>query len=148
MGNWNITIRGVGAHHNTGYPVDANRMAAEFVQKLRDAGHTVASATITYGGEDDLSAPKRYLDDRDAVDESYVSTGGRTIGGAPIERKPRCAKPLGPALDVECDAKPGVLKLCPDPSCPMHGENAPPRPCRLVENHEGDCLPPVVLRKL
>lgn len=69
MGNWNITIRGVGAHHNKKYKDDANRMAAEFVQKLLAAGHNIQSATITHGGEDNLTDPGKYLSDRDKVEE-------------------------------------------------------------------------------
>jgi len=148
MGNWNITIRGVGCHHNVGYEKDANRMAAEFVQKLRDAGHSVASASITFGGEDDLSCPKRYLDDRDAIDESNVKSGYLAIDGSGVARKPRCGKDLGPQIDGECEAKPGVLKLCPDADCPVHGTKAPHRACRLVEGHEGNCEPPVVWQRL
>lgn len=65
MGNWNITIRGVGAHHNRNYPTDANRMAADFVQKLREAGHSIQGATITHGGEDDVSTGAAYHEGRD-----------------------------------------------------------------------------------
>ena len=54
MGNWNINIQGVGCHHNTDYPQDANKMAAEFVKQLKNAGHTVESATFTHGGKEDL----------------------------------------------------------------------------------------------
>jgi hypothetical protein len=54
MGNWNITIRGVGCHHNEEYPKDANKMAAEFVKLLEAAGHVVHEASITYGAEDVL----------------------------------------------------------------------------------------------
>lgn len=55
MGNWNITIRGVGAHHNKDYPADANVMTAAFVKALREAGHTVIAASFTYGCEEDLT---------------------------------------------------------------------------------------------
>ena len=57
MGQWNITIRGTGVHHNKGpdNKTDANRMAAKFVRELKAAGHTIAGATITHGGEDDVS---------------------------------------------------------------------------------------------
>lgn len=59
MGNWNITIQGVGPHHNPdAYPKDANRMAAAFVKQLREAGHTVEAATFTHGGKDDILPPK------------------------------------------------------------------------------------------
>jgi hypothetical protein len=53
VGNWNISIRGVGAHHN-GVPGDANEMAKVFVQALKAAGHRVLGATVTYGAEEDL----------------------------------------------------------------------------------------------
>lgn len=55
MGNWNINIQGIGAHHNPDYyPKDANKMAAEFVRQLIEAGHNVEAATFTYGGKNDL----------------------------------------------------------------------------------------------
>ena len=56
MGNWNITVRGVGSHHNTDNPRDANVMTADFVRALKAAGHTVVAASFTYGGEEDLTA--------------------------------------------------------------------------------------------
>lgn len=65
MGNWNITIRGIGAHHNKKLAYDANRMAAEFVQKLKAAGHQVTSASFTHGGEDDITDAAAYLETRD-----------------------------------------------------------------------------------
>lgn len=75
MGNWNISIRGVGSHHNKkmqGYDPtksDADRLTAEFVQKLKDAGHSIASASFTYGAESNLDQPNSYLDARRQVDE-------------------------------------------------------------------------------
>jgi hypothetical protein len=64
MGQWNISIHGTGIHHNTKQPDDANRLAAEFVKQLRAKGHTVTKATITYGGEEDVT-------DAEAYEESY-----------------------------------------------------------------------------
>jgi hypothetical protein len=58
MGFWNITIQGMGIHHN--HPADekdANRMAKEFVQSLRQAGHSISSATFTCGGSEDVDVP-------------------------------------------------------------------------------------------
>lgn len=81
MGDWAIVIRGVGAHHGRGNASDANRMAAEFVQKLRAIGHNVVSASMTFGGAEDLSMPKRYLDDRNAIEG--------------IPQAPRCEHPVG-----------------------------------------------------
>ena len=69
MGNWNITVRGVGAHHNKKHEKDANRIAAKFVQELKDAGHTINSATITHGAEDDISAGEAYLETRDEIEK-------------------------------------------------------------------------------
>jgi len=54
MGNWHISIEGQGAHHNADYEQDANRMAHEFVAKLRAAGHVVTRATFTHGGAEQL----------------------------------------------------------------------------------------------
>lgn len=64
MGNWNITIQGAGAHHNHALAIDydANKMAAEFVEKLRAAGHSVTSATFTHGGSDDIAKGVDYLE--------------------------------------------------------------------------------------
>jgi hypothetical protein len=56
MGQWNITIRGTGIHHNKKQPKDANRMAARFVRELKAAGHTITVASITHGGDQDLTA--------------------------------------------------------------------------------------------
>lgn len=69
MGNWNITIRGVGCHHNKKYPKDANRMAADFVRQLIAAGHSVVAASFTYGAEDDIRDADQYLADKAKQDE-------------------------------------------------------------------------------
>lgn len=69
MGQWNITIRGTGIHHNKKNPNDANRMAAEFVRALKDAGHQVRSASFTFGAEDDVTDHKQYLIDRQKIEE-------------------------------------------------------------------------------
>lgn len=49
MGNWNISIRGIGQHHNK-LPADAEVMAAKFVEELKAAGHTITGAEMTHGG--------------------------------------------------------------------------------------------------
>lgn len=70
MGNWNITIRGVGCHHNRKYPKDANRMAADFVRQLIAAGHSVTAASITYGGEENLTDPTPILEAHERDDKA------------------------------------------------------------------------------
>lgn len=55
MGQWNISIHGTGSHHNSNNKTDANRMAGDLVRQLKAAGHTITKATITYGGEEDVT---------------------------------------------------------------------------------------------
>lgn len=69
MGQWNITIRGTGSHHNAANPHDANRMAAEFVQALKNAGHSVLGATFTFGAEDDVANATQYLSSLGKTDD-------------------------------------------------------------------------------
>lgn len=61
MGQWNITIRGTGCHHNRKPEIDADLAAAEFVAKLKKMGMTIESATITSGVSFDLSDPDTYI---------------------------------------------------------------------------------------
>lgn len=64
MGNWNISIHGVGSHHNKDYERDADRMAARFVEDLKRAGHSVSKATITHGAESDITDGAAYEEQR------------------------------------------------------------------------------------
>lgn len=68
MGNWTITIQGVGTHHNKNLAEDADRMAAKFVEDLKDKGHVVTAASITSGREDVITDGAKYLADKDAID--------------------------------------------------------------------------------
>lgn len=54
MGQWSFTVTGTGPHHN-GKPTDVEAVARDVVEKLRDSGHTVASAKVTTGSEIDVS---------------------------------------------------------------------------------------------
>jgi len=56
MGNWHISIRGIGPHHNQDNPKDADKMAKEFVSKLKAAGQSVTVAVINFGGEESINA--------------------------------------------------------------------------------------------
>jgi hypothetical protein len=49
MGNWNITIQGVGAHGN-GLAIDAEQLYKQFIDDVRKAGHTLVHSSITSGG--------------------------------------------------------------------------------------------------
>lgn len=53
MGNCLISVHVTGAHHN-GEPYDIDQHAAQFVDRLKAAGHNVTAATIVSGGEHDL----------------------------------------------------------------------------------------------
>lgn len=55
MGNWNMTVIGVGAHHNNDYPHDANKLFRAFVEDLKAKGHHVFHASFTYGGAEDAN---------------------------------------------------------------------------------------------
>ncbi len=54
MGNWHISIEGIGSHHNQALDEDANKLAAKFVKELKQEGHKVTKASFTYGGTDNL----------------------------------------------------------------------------------------------
>ena len=69
MGNWSITIVGVGAHHNQNLDmaqrahVDADIQFQNFVKALVKSGQSITHASFTYGGsvnpwQDTLTAPK------------------------------------------------------------------------------------------
>lgn len=58
MGCWNISIQGIGSHHNTNNPSDADKLAESFVSNLRASGHTIEAASFTYGGKTDLLPPQ------------------------------------------------------------------------------------------
>lgn len=54
MGNFAIVVHGVGPHDNQDNPTDADKMAADFVHKLTEAGHHISHASITVGGRKDI----------------------------------------------------------------------------------------------
>lgn len=58
MGNWHLSIRGVGAHHN-GQPTDADQIAQRVVQELRAAGQQIDDASFTYGQHADVNQEKQ-----------------------------------------------------------------------------------------
>lgn len=63
MGNWILTIRGVGPHNN-GKPADIERQAAQFVEQLKGS-HTIVAASVTIGGEMNFEDPAyAYLKER------------------------------------------------------------------------------------
>lgn len=62
MGNWQISIEGHGIHHNRG-DNDADQLAADLVQRLREAGHYITRASFTAGSATRLG-PEAADDDR------------------------------------------------------------------------------------
>lgn len=59
MGQWVLVIHGTGAHHNENSAIDADIMASEFIQKIKDAGQRVTSGHFTVGtGETLPKLPK------------------------------------------------------------------------------------------
>ena len=55
MGNWNINIQGVGCHHNGKPEIDVDIAMKDIVELLKKQGHTIESATLTYGGKIDFT---------------------------------------------------------------------------------------------
>jgi hypothetical protein len=58
MGQWVITIKGTGVHHNNGNPNDADVIAAEVVNKLIDAGQQLEAASFTAGSRINFATKK------------------------------------------------------------------------------------------
>ncbi len=54
MGNWNVTIQGIGCHHNNA-PGDIENLTAKFVEDVKKAGHSVSLAHVTTGGLTDVT---------------------------------------------------------------------------------------------
>jgi len=54
MGNWNLTIKGCGMHHNN-LPGDADRVGVEALKALRAAGSTVSEAKLELTNSDGTS---------------------------------------------------------------------------------------------
>ncbi len=50
MGNWNISIRGIGQHHNES-DKDVDRLMAAFIVELAKAGQFIEDAALVYGGK-------------------------------------------------------------------------------------------------
>lgn len=78
MGNWTLVIQGTGTHHNfkelennklvpdgegdyERHCNDADYLAAKFVRELKTKGQTVATATFTSGGTDDVNKDRHVL---------------------------------------------------------------------------------------
>lgn len=49
MGNWNMTIQGVGPHGN-GIEADIEQIYKKVLEEVKAAGHTIVHASITSGG--------------------------------------------------------------------------------------------------
>ncbi len=56
MGDWVLTIKGTGAHHN-GKDYDADKMAQGFVHELKRQGHLNVEGTLHFGGYQNLDKP-------------------------------------------------------------------------------------------
>lgn len=56
MGNWSISIQGLGVHHNDSCPQDADKLVNKFMAELIAGGHIIESAHFTFGGRENLLA--------------------------------------------------------------------------------------------
>lgn len=104
MGNWNITIQGIGPHHNKvkdhqesqpngGWVPDqfgAEEIAKRFVFDLRRHGQVITSATFTHGGADNLL--RKSLRPSNSEDSQCVVCGTSWCGPGPLPKAcPSCA---------------------------------------------------------
>jgi len=46
MGDWKISITGIGSHHNKSNTTDADKMVIEFIKQLKSSGHNIRTATF------------------------------------------------------------------------------------------------------
>lgn len=87
MGNWTIVIEGVGAHHNTNNPDDANLQGVEFVDKLMRSGQRIRHASFTFGSVQSL---ENFRDSDSEIEagiayETYCrKVGGKAFNGDPL----------------------------------------------------------------
>ena len=49
MGNWNMTIQGVGPHGNW-IPADVEQLYKQFLEDLKAHGHSIVHSSVTSGG--------------------------------------------------------------------------------------------------
>lgn len=87
MGNWTIVIEGVGAHHNTNNPDDANVQGVVFVEKLRNSGQRIRHASFTFGSVQSLESTPDLTDELNAglAYEAYCrKVGGKAFNGDPL----------------------------------------------------------------
>lgn len=57
MGNWKMTIEGIGAHNNSSNPADADVMLQAFVEQLKEAGHNISRSSFFSGAIPALGSP-------------------------------------------------------------------------------------------
>lgn len=75
MGNWNISIRGVGPHHNGRPDIDADAKARNLVADLVAAGHIIDGASFTYGAAEDIvSGTEMRVESGERPDDSHPGT--------------------------------------------------------------------------
>lgn len=60
MGNWHISIKGTGPYQNDDKN-DAEQLAADFVDQLKAAGHSIVCADVTTHGALNISDGKKSL---------------------------------------------------------------------------------------
>lgn len=75
MGNFHLSIRGVGPHHNK-QPYDANEQGRRFTLYMQAAGHAISGAEVTTGGADNV-VPALYATAAPELRESIVDGAAR-----------------------------------------------------------------------
>ena len=87
MGNWTIVIEGIGAHHNTNNPGDANVQAVEFVKSLEASGQRIRHTSFTSGTVQSLEAsPDANFETGAGImyEMHRQDVGGKSANGDPL----------------------------------------------------------------
>lgn len=101
MGNFNMTVVGIGCHHNENNPADADAMFKTFVGQLRQGGHDICHASITYGGAEICSACERITGPDIFIPAIGAAFGGGFFAGEMIVGGQRYALVVAPKVGGE-----------------------------------------------
>lgn len=83
MGQYGIVIIGTGPHHGADCPQDADKMAHQFVNKLREAGHSIQVAQLELQGSD--AAPEALQHDVAVLSPFFRPASPAAVAQAPAQ---------------------------------------------------------------
>lgn len=93
MGKWILVVEGNGFHHNMGRadirPSDADLLAQQFVQKLKDHGHEIERADflLVAAQQDVIPGPRPVFQYKDEERVDYMDPEGPKSAKARLEHR-------------------------------------------------------------